>query len=387
MRVLVVAEYYPRAADPVLGIWAHRQTLAARDAGAEVHVIVLHRPLPSLAAARAGDARAAVAAYRQPRAASLGGVPITYVRYLSPPRPWSYASWGAWAAPALGRALASVRASFPFDLVHAHNAVPAADAVRRVAAATPLVLSVHGGDLYGVAHMRGGARAVTAALGHARLVLANSAGTAKRCADHGARATRIVHLGTDLPPRVGPAPDAPVIVTVGNLIARKRHADVIAALPVLRARHPDLRYVIVGDGPERERLRELAAQLGVGDAVQMLGALDHDDAVAVAQSGSVFVLPSIEEAFGVAYVEAMAGGVPAIGCRGEDGPQEIAAAGGGMTLVTPADVPELAARIDQLLSDPAMRAVRGRAARQTVADAFSWEQCGAATVDAYATVL
>lgn len=387
MRVLVLAEYYPRAADPVLGIWAHRQTLAARAAGADVRVIVLHRPLPSRAAVREGDAGAAVAAFRQPRTASLDGVPVTYVRYLSPPRPWSYASWGAWAAPALARALARMRPEFRFDLIHAHNAVPAADAVRRVAAATPLVLSVHGGDLYGVAHMRGGARAVTAALGHARLVLANSAGTAKRCAEHGARATRVVHLGTDLPPAVGPAPDPAVIVSVGNLIARKRHADVIAALPALRARHPELRYVIVGDGPEREPLRELAGRLGVGDAVQMLGALDHDRAVAVAQSASVFVMPSVEEAFGVAYVEAMAGGVPAIGCRGEDGPQEIAAAGGGMSLVTPADVPELAARIDGLLCDPATRAADGRAARQTVADAFTWRQCGVATVDAYAAAL
>ena len=50
VRVAVVAEYYPRAADPVLGVWAHRQALAARDAGAEVRVLVLHRPVPSRAA-------------------------------------------------------------------------------------------------------------------------------------------------------------------------------------------------------------------------------------------------------------------------------------------------------------------------------------------------
>ena len=55
MKVLIVAEYYPRAADPVLGIWAHRQAVAARDAGAEVRVLVLHRPLPPLAALRRGD--------------------------------------------------------------------------------------------------------------------------------------------------------------------------------------------------------------------------------------------------------------------------------------------------------------------------------------------
>ena len=47
MKVVVVAEYYPRVSDPALGVWAHRQALAARDAGAEVEVLVLHRPVPS----------------------------------------------------------------------------------------------------------------------------------------------------------------------------------------------------------------------------------------------------------------------------------------------------------------------------------------------------
>ena len=48
MKALIVAEYYPRAGDPVGGIWTHRQTVATRDAGAEVRVLVLHRPLPPL---------------------------------------------------------------------------------------------------------------------------------------------------------------------------------------------------------------------------------------------------------------------------------------------------------------------------------------------------
>ena len=108
-------------------------------------------------------------------------------------------------------------------------------------------------------------------------------------------------------------------------MARKRHADVISALALLRDRHPQLRYVIVGDGPERERLRELATSLGVADRVEFRGQLPNDEAIAVALGASLFVMPSVDEAFGVAYVEAMAGGVPAIGCRGEDGPEEIAA--------------------------------------------------------------
>ena len=50
MRVAIVAEYYPRAHDPVLGIWAHRQAVATAAAGADVHVLVLHRPVPPRAA-------------------------------------------------------------------------------------------------------------------------------------------------------------------------------------------------------------------------------------------------------------------------------------------------------------------------------------------------
>jgi teichuronic acid biosynthesis glycosyltransferase TuaC len=384
MRVLVLAEYYPRAGDPTLGIWAHRQTVAARDAGAELRVLVLHRPLPPLSTLRRRDVAAARAAVRQPSTEWLDGVRVDYLRYLSPPRPWSYASWGAWAAPVLRRALRRVRREFPFDLVHAHYAVPAGDALRRAAPSVPMVISVHGGDVLG-AHS--GAPAVRAALAHARLVLANSAGTARRCAARGAARTQVVHLGTDVP--VGPAvaPAGPRLVTVGNLIARKRHADVIEAVALLADRWPALRYVIVGDGPERRALETLAVARGVADRVALRGRLDHADAVAAARSASLFVLPSVEEAFGVAYVEAMAAGVPAIGCAGEDGPEEIAAAGGGIELVSPRDPVALASKIERLLSDPARREALGASARATVERSFTWERCGSETVAAYTGVL
>jgi len=99
------------------------------------------------------------------------------------------------------------------------------------------------------------------------------------------------------------------------------------------------------------------------------------------------VLPSVDEAFGVAYVEAMAAGVPAIGCLGEPGPEEIAAAGGGIRLVPPGDPETLAAEIRALVDDPGWRRELGEAARATVASEFTWERCGQATVAAYEEAL
>jgi len=387
MRVAIVAEYYPRVHDPALGIWAHRQAVATAAAGADVHVLVLHRPVPPRAALHARDSAALVAPLRQPLRAELDGIPVTYVPFLAPPRPRSYSTWGSWAAPSLALALRRLRRRFPFDLVHAHYAAPAGDAVRLSSVRTPLAVSVHGGDLLSVAHRsRAGTRAVRGALRHAAVVLANSTGMARRAEALGAENTRVVHLGSDLPVVAAPAARAR-LVTVGSLIARKRHADVLRALWLLRTDHPEAEWVVVGDGPERGPLERLARELDLADRVHFTGALAPDRALEEARRGAVFVLPSVDEAFGVAYIEAMAGAVPAIGCRGEDGPEEIAAAGHGIRLVAPGEPEDLARELGELLADDDWRHELGAAARATVAGGFTWDACGRATVEAYEEAL
>jgi len=394
VKVLVVAEFYPTRRDPVLGIWAHRQALATRDAGADVRVLVLNRLVPPRASLAAGPARAAgelTVRVREPRRQIRDGLTVTYLPFLSPSRDRSYATWGAWAAPALGIALHRLRRSFPFELIHVHNAVPAGDAVRRVLGSlrspqVPLVVSVHGGDvLYTAARSPAGAEAVSRTLSAARLVLANSQGIAELSRAQGADETRVVHLGAEIPAatrsqrRDGP----PTLVTVAHLIARKRNADVLRALAVLGRRHPTLRYAIIGEGPERVSLEGLAVRLGVAERVEFYGQLAPMQAIDQARRCTLFVMPSTEEAFGVAYVEAMAGGVPAIGCRGEPGPEEIAAAGDGLVLVPPGDIERLTQRIDELLCDPHRLREAGQRARATVAAHFTWERCGRQTLSAY----
>jgi teichuronic acid biosynthesis glycosyltransferase TuaC len=340
-----------------------------------VRVLVLHRLVPSRRAFEQRDVHAITAPLRQPPREIRDGLPVTYVPFVSPPfGPDAVAGWGAWAAPPLAIALRGLRRRFAFDVVHAHYAVPTADAVLRSRLAAPLVVSVHGGDvLWTARHSERGREAVTRALTAAELVLANSAGTAARSEALGARATRVVHLGTDLPPQPAERHAQSTIVTVGHLVARKRHGDVLRALVELEG----VRYVIVGDGPERGRLEALARELGVAERTSLLGALPHDRALEEARRAHAFVLPSVDEAFGVAYVEAMAGWVPAVGLRGEDGPEEIAAAGGGIALAEPGRLREA---IERTLAE---RDDLGREARATVERSFTWDRTGRETVAAY----
>jgi glycosyltransferase involved in cell wall biosynthesis len=387
MRVAVVAEWYPSPADPVLGIWAHRQAVAARDAGADVRVLAMRRPIPPISAARRGPAGVREWARSVPDSLErfeLDGIPVEPVPFVAPPRPWSYGSWGWWMAPTLARALARLHARRPYDVVHAQSILPVGHAVR-LSGRRPLVVSTHGPDLTHAAEASRWARRETGkTLRAADLVIANSSWAERRCRELGGPgiSTEVVHLGADLPASPSQRLPRPTLVTVAHLAAAKRHAVVLHALAAMPAdRRPD--YLIIGGGPGREPLAGTAAALGLDGSVRFAGRLPHEQALAEAARCHLFVMPSVEEPFGVAFVEAMAAGLPAIGVRGAGGPEDIAAAGPGLVRVPPEDHLALAREIERLLADPEGLAALGRQARDTVARCFSWTRSGEALVAAY----
>jgi teichuronic acid biosynthesis glycosyltransferase TuaC len=397
VRIAAVAEYYPRPHDPAWGIWAHRQATGAVERGVEVNVLALDRPLPPLRALRTLDLEALrewAARVRRPLAdANLDGVPVRYVRFLSPPRPLSYGSWGRWAARPLGRALDALAARGPLDLIHAHYAVPAGDAVLRWMRSRgqriPLVVSVHGGDLsYAAARSERGRRAVARVLGAADAVIANSEVTRRGIEELvGSLARlRVIHPGADTPPEAGEKHADPTLVTLAHLEPHKNQRNVMRALGALAGRHPRLRYELIGKGPDRESLEELAHAIGLGDRVVFRGAMPHEVALAELARCHVHVMPSIHDAFGVANVEAMAAGLPAIGGEGT-GAEDVAAAGEGMLLVPPGDVTALARAIERLVGDERERERVGEAARRTAAEHFSWDRNADETLAVYEEVV
>jgi glycosyltransferase involved in cell wall biosynthesis len=373
--VCVVAEYYPRPHDPVSGVWAHRQALAARDAGADVRVVVLDRPLRARPSHLLGELRAAA---RRPRTVPIDGIEVEYARFVSPPRRLAYARWHRWARRALAAALEH---GPPPDLVHAHYAHLAGAAALPWTRerGIPLAVSVHGGDVLVPAL----AAPSTPVLRAADVVMCNSRGSLRRAAELAGSGEhmRVVHLGTDVPAasELPPKHGQPTIATLANVDPRKRHEDVLRALPAL----PGVRWSVIGDGPALGGLERLARELGVEDRVSFTGRVPPAQAHAELARCHVMALPSIDEAFGVAYIEALARGVPAIGCKGEDGPEEIGSLADGMVLVAPRDPEAIAEAVRAALADETLPA----RAREGAVAHFTWERCGRATVAAYEAAL
>jgi phosphatidylinositol alpha-1,6-mannosyltransferase len=107
-----------------------------------------------------------------------------------------------------------------------------------------------------------------------------------------------------------------VLLTVGRMASAERykgHERVIAALPGLARAGLDVVYVIVGEGDDRPRLEALATDAGLGERVRFVGAVGRERLVQAYRMADLFVMPSAGEGFGIAFLEAMACGTPAVG--------------------------------------------------------------------------
>ncbi len=193
-------------------------------------------------------------------------------------------------------------------------------------------------------------------------VVSNSEAGAKFIVDHGADpdCVSVVHNGRNLGAyRKGTAtPElrdeleipsaAPVVGTVGRLLKRKGHYDLLEAWPLVLDEHPDAHLLIVGDGPERDGLETRARELGVWDSVHLPGT--RDDVPALLDLMDVFAFPSHFEGLPGALLEAMAAGLPIVATP-VDGNSELVTDGESGLYVSVSDSGSLATTIQTLLGD------------------------------------
>ena len=163
------------------------------------------------------------------------------------------------------------------------------------------------------------------------------------------------------------ADDRVVAVFAGRLDRQKGVDVLLRAMERLGASCPRLVLLIAGEGPQREGLERLLAELRLGDRVRMLGFVEGVERVLAA--ADLFVMPSRWEGFGLAAAEAMAAGLPVVATR-VAGLREIVLDGHTGILVDRDDAAALAEAIQRLAGDAALRGEMGRAGAQRVAEHF-----------------
>ncbi len=182
----------------------------------------------------------------------------------------------------------------------------------------------------------------------------------------------------------GIEPDAPLIVCVARLEREKDILTLLRALPQVRASVPDVRLLVAGEGAERGALEAAALELGVGGAVQFAGF--REDARAAIAAADVFVLPSLEEPFGLVLLEAMALRRPIV-ATAVGGPLEIVADGVTGRLVPPAQPGRLAEVLSELLRDPEGRQKMGTFGYERYLDNYTAQRMAEGTLRVYRSVL
>lgn len=209
----------------------------------------------------------------------------------------------------------------------------------------------------------------------ADVVVANSRAASDQLMREGVAAekTRLIPNGVDVAAFTRARTPGPIrrIVMVANLRPEKGHDVLIEAAPHIRARHPDVRFTLAGDGPRREALECLARARGVASGIEFLG--QADDVPALLAESDLFVLPSRSEAMPNAVIEAMAAGLPVVASR-VGGIPELVADGRTGVLVPAGDPAALARAIVELMDRPAHAGSLGRAARAHIERGYSLDR-------------
>ena len=167
----------------------------------------------------------------------------------------------------------------------------------------------------------------------------------------------------------------PVVLSVARQYRRKDTPTLLEAFARLRQSHPAVRLRIVGGGPELPRLRARARELGLGERVTFLGEVPDGGAVRREYlAADLFCLPSLQEGFGIVFLEAMAAGLPIVAARTAAVPEVVPGGEAGL-LVPPRDPAALAAALARLLDDEALRRRLGEAGRRRV-ERYDWKTVG-----------
>lgn len=381
IKILTFSSLFPNAAMPSFGVFVENRLRHLVDSGmVEARVVA---PVPWFPGA--------YASYRAaPARETRHGIDVLHPRYLTAPgigmyiQPWTlYRA----ALPVLRRI---IRDGYDFDLIDAHYFYPDGVAATWLGRALgkPVVITSRGTDLTLIPNYSLPRRLIQQGIRDADGLITVSGSLRDKLLELGAppAKVRVLRNGVDLGmfkpldraairARLGVS--GPTLLSVGYLIPRKGNEITIGALPAL----PGVTLLLAGTGEEEQRLRTLAAELGVADRVRFLGAVSHHDLADYYNAADVLVLASSREGMANVLLEAIACGTPIVGSPIPGMTEVVDPPESG--LIMESRTPEAcAAAVAKLLAN-----LPDRAATRAYAESLSWDATTQGQVDLFREIL
>ncbi len=388
LRTLLFSTLYPSQARPGHGIFVEtRLRELLRTGEVETRVVAPVPWFPSTLPRFGEYARIAATPQRETR----HGIEVLHPRYLLIPKlGMTLAPFGL-AAGSVASIRRLIDEGFDFDVIDAHFYYPDGVAAALLARhfGKPLVITARGSDLNEYPRWRAprllmqwAARRAQASVGVAQALVDVLRGWAVD-----ASRLHVIRNGVDLE-RFRPLlqtearaalglDGTPVLLSVGNLLELKGHPLVVEALTIIRRTHPRAQLAILGEGPERDRLMRLARQLGLGDAVRLVGRVPNEQLAPWYSAADALVLASSREGWANVLLESMACGTPVVATRVGGTPEIVAAPQAGV-LVDRRDAASIAAAVLGLLEAPP-----DRAAVRRYAEGFGWGETSRRQVELF----
>ena len=363
LRLLTITPFFPLRGDETQGCF-------------------VAEPLSRMEQFGVANATFAVRPFYRGRAAAAESAPCArWVHFLSVPTGLGLSGAGALLYAQIAGEVRRRHRTEPFDLIHAHSALPCGQAAALLSRELniPFVVTVHGLDAFFARQVRGYmgelcGRVAAFVYRTARRVICISERVRDEVENHpgtGARAT-VIYNGVDSKlfyPATGEL-STNTILSVGNLIPTKGHELLMRAIATLRKCDLRVRWEIIGDGPERQRLEQFGRELEVDGQVYFLGRQSRSQVAEAMRRCTLFALPSYYEGLGCVYLEAMCSGKTVIGCRSQGIDELVQHAVNGW-LIGPGDLEELTESLATLLQKGGMRRRLGEAARKTILQSYT----------------
>jgi glycosyltransferase involved in cell wall biosynthesis len=303
-------------------------------------------------------------------------------RFFSLPSGIGLPSAGAFLFASILAEVRELHAANRIQVIHAHSALPCGHAAYLIGKelGIPFAVTVHGLDAYSTNQVSGlsgrwSERVSRMVYRSAQTVVCISEKVREQVLSRMSRVnTAVVYNGVDtklFSPSTEPT-GSQEILSVGTLIPIKGHDLLLRAIADVQSEFPKLSCKIIGQGPERARLVQLAAQLNLSDKVTFVARQTRGEIANAMKRCTVFALPSRYEGLGCVNLEAMATAKPVVACSGQ-GIDEVIRNGVNGRLVRPDDLEGLSSTLFELLRSPQLRTSLGHSARHTILDGFTLE--------------